>query len=143
MRRKLLGGAAALALIGCAAVATAGQASAQDWRYHRDGWGWGPAGLAAGVVGGAVAAATAPLWAPGYYDGYPRYAYGPGYADDDGPAYGPVGPAPGPGYVQQAPATVIAQAPGDDVAYCEAHFKSYNPASGTYLGYDGLRHACP
>lgn len=30
-----------------------------------------------------------------------------------------------------------------DVAYCSAHFRSYDPASGTYLGYDGFRHSCP
>jgi hypothetical protein len=29
------------------------------------------------------------------------------------------------------------------VAYCSQRFKSYDPASGTYLGYDGLRHPCP
>jgi hypothetical protein len=28
-------------------------------------------------------------------------------------------------------------------AYCFSRFKSYDPASGTYLGYDGLRHPCP
>ena len=34
--------------------------------------------------------------------------------------------------------------PSDDaVAYCSSRFRSYDPASGTYLGYDGLRHACP
>lgn len=34
--------------------------------------------------------------------------------------------------------------PGDDaVAYCSQRFRSYDPASGTYLGYDGLRHPCP
>ena len=27
-------------------------------------------------------------------------------------------------------------------AYCEQRFRSYDPASGTYLGYDGLRHPC-
>ena len=32
---------------------------------------------------------------------------------------------------------------GDSSAYCESRFKSYNPATGTYLGYDGLRHPCP
>lgn len=31
----------------------------------------------------------------------------------------------------------------DAVAYCSQRFKSYDPASGTYLGYDGNRHACP
>jgi hypothetical protein len=29
-----------------------------------------------------------------------------------------------------------------DVAYCEQKYRSYNPAIGTYLGYDGKRHAC-
>lgn len=28
-------------------------------------------------------------------------------------------------------------------AYCERRFRSYESASGTYLGYDGERHACP
>jgi hypothetical protein len=26
---------------------------------------------------------------------------------------------------------------------CSRRFRSYDPASGSYLGYDGLRHACP
>jgi len=46
----------------------------------------------------------------------------------DGPYYG------GPAY---------AYAPGPSVAYCEARFKSYNPATGLYLGYDGSYHPCP
>jgi len=37
-----------------------------------------------------------------------------------------------------------AYGPGDDaVAYCMSRFKSYDPRSGTYLGYDGYRHSCP
>ena len=28
-------------------------------------------------------------------------------------------------------------------AYCEQKYRSYDPASGTYLGYDGDRHPCP
>jgi hypothetical protein len=32
---------------------------------------------------------------------------------------------------------------GDAVNYCMQRFRSYDPASGTYLGYDGLRHPCP
>lgn len=35
------------------------------------------------------------------------------------------------------------QASANEVAYCSRRFKSYDPASGTYLGYDGLRHPCP
>jgi hypothetical protein len=32
---------------------------------------------------------------------------------------------------------------GGDVDYCIRTYKSYNVRTGTYLGYDGLRHACP
>ena len=28
-------------------------------------------------------------------------------------------------------------------AWCQAHFRSFDPASGTYLGFDGARHSCP
>ncbi|WP_162131531.1 BA14K family protein, partial [Bradyrhizobium genomosp. I (2014)] len=28
-------------------------------------------------------------------------------------------------------------------AYCSQRYKSYDPGSGTYLGYDGDRHPCP
>jgi len=99
---------------------------AVQWR--RGGWrggyrrGWGPgigigAGLAAGaIIGGALAAPY--YYGPGYYG--PGYAYGPGYV-----AVEPAGPG------------------GDAVAYCMQRFQSYDPASGTYLGYDGLRHPCP
>ena len=31
---------------------------------------------------------------------------------------------------------------GSDPAYCAQRYRSYDPASGTYLGYDGLRHLC-
>jgi hypothetical protein len=131
MRSKLLGGAAALALTTGAILASVGPASAQHWRgggWRGGGWGggWGwPAAAAAGIVGGAVAAATSPLWAPGYYDYDPGYAYSPyGYN------YGP------------APSMAVAPG-GGNVAYCESRFRSYDPASGTYLGFDGMRHPCP
>jgi len=32
---------------------------------------------------------------------------------------------------------------GDNSTYCASRFRSYDPASGTYLGYDGMRHSCP
>jgi hypothetical protein len=84
------------------------------WGY---GWGWGAgAGFVAGaLIGGALA--------PHYY--YPGPYYGPAY-------YGPA-----PVYAQPV------DPGGDPVAYCMAHFKSYDPHSGTYLGYDGARHPCP
>jgi hypothetical protein len=31
----------------------------------------------------------------------------------------------------------------DAVAYCAQRYRSYDVASGTYLGYDGNRHPCP
>ncbi len=134
MRSKLLGGAAALALTACTVVASVGPASAQHWHGRGyGGFGLG-AGIAAGIIGGAVVAATA----PGYYGGYyPGYAYGPGYGY--GPyAYGNYGYGPPP--VAVAPGPVVA---GGGVAYCESRFRSYDPASGTYLGFDGQRHPCP
>lgn len=41
--------------------------------------------------------------------------------------------------------TAIAErAPGrePDIAFCQAHFKSFDPATATYVGFNGVRHAC-
>jgi hypothetical protein len=86
--------------------------------------------LAAGaIIGGAVAASQ-----PWY--GY-NYDYAPGY---DGYAYSDYGYSD---YGYAAPGGYVAAAPGQDAAYCAQRFRSYDPASGTYLGYDGFRHPCP
>jgi hypothetical protein len=37
----------------------------------------------------------------------------------------------------------VAPVAGADAAWCQAHFRSYNPATGTYLGFDGQYHSCP
>lgn len=100
----------------------------------------------------------------GYYRGGPRYygrpyAYGRPYYGrpygyyrrDRGNALaaGAVGLATGAiigGAIaqSQAQAAPVYVAPNQgSVAYCAQRFKSYDPASGTYLGYDGLRHPCP
>lgn len=99
------------------------------WRGggFRGGRGWFGPGLAAGVIGGLALSAAAP-WNNYYYGS--GYGYGPGYGYD--PGYGP-----GYGY-EAGPA-----AGGNDIAYCQQRFRSYDPASGTYLGYDGARHPCP
>src|SRR3954452_19687601 len=84
--------------------------------HHGGGWGGPAAGFAAGaLVGGALgAAASGPYYAYGYGPGY--YGYDYGYA-------------PG--------AVVVQGSAGGAEAYCEQRFRSYDPASGTYLGYDG------
>ncbi len=76
------------------------------------------------VVGGALAADSY-----AYYGG-PAY-YGPGYYDDQ--------------YSDDSAVVAATPAPGGDdaVAYCMQTYRSYDPASGTYLGNDGLRHPCP
>ncbi len=72
----------------------------------------------------------------GYYG--PGYGYGNGAALIGGLAAGAiVGGAIAAG---QANAAAAAQ---QNVAYCAQRFRSYDPASGTYLGTDGYRHPCP
>jgi len=90
------------------------------WRGGHRG-GWIPGAGAGAVVGGAVANSYA------YYGG-PDYAYAPDYT------YYDAGPD----------ADVVAVVPqGGDGAYCAQRYRSWDPASGTYLGYDGQRHPCP
>jgi len=50
------------------------------------------------------------------------------------PYYAP--PYSGGYYVEQVPVDSA-------VEYCMRRFRSYDPRSGTYLGYDGRRHPCP
>ena len=72
---------------------------------------------------------------PGYSGPPPAgYAGGPPAGPPPGYAGGP--PAGAPGYVGGPP-------PGDPVASCMQRFRSYDPKTGTYLGSDGQRHACP
>jgi hypothetical protein len=94
----------------------------------RRGWGWG---VGAGVVKGVIIGRA--LTAPYYEPYYPR-AYYPG------PAYYPDANYPG----RYRADRIIEDVEEDDVeAYCIQRFRSYAPESGTYLGYDGLRHPCP
>ncbi len=129
-----------------------------DTVQWRRGWrGWAPGVVAGAIVGGAIAA-TQP-WNYGYYGGgpYDAYAYDPGYGYAPGYSYDPgysYGPGPGSSYgpgaaYAYAPGPSYSAAPGPsysaggDESYCRQRFRSYDPASGTYLGYDGLRHSCP
>ena len=71
----------------------------------------------------------------GYRRGYYGYGY-PGAAALGGLAAGAI--------IGGAIANSQAQTRTNDaVAYCSQRFRSYDPASGTYLGYDGNRHPCP
>ncbi len=80
---------------------------------HRHHGGFWP-GVAVGAALGSYA----------YYDGpYPAY-------DDD---Y----------YYDTGPTVAVVPGGADAVTYCEQRFRSYDPASGTYLGFDGQRHPCP
>jgi hypothetical protein len=55
-------------------------------------------------------------------------------------------PSPyGGGPYAYAPGPVTAAAPvtaGGNADHCESRYHSYDPASGTYLGLDGVRHPC-
>jgi BA14K-like protein len=82
-------------------------------QWHRGWHGGGWGYYGGGFAAGAILGGL--LAAPYYYGPGPYYP-APGY-------YGPP--------------------PGDAVAYCMQRFKSYDPRSGTYLGYDGYRHPCP
>jgi BA14K-like protein len=91
------------------------------WR----GGGFGPGFAAGAIIGSGIAANS-------YYGGYgygggPYYGSSYGYYDDDAPDVVEVAPTTG----------------GGDVDYCIRTYKSYNVRTGTYLGYDGQRHACP
>lgn len=88
-----------------------------DFRYHR-GYHRRP-GFAIGVGTGAFAAY------PWGYD--PYYDYGYGYYDDD--------------YIDGDES--YAAVSDADVQYCIQRFRSYDVATRTYLGFDGLRHPCP
>ncbi|MBF9233123.1 BA14K family protein [Microvirga sp. BT350] len=89
-----------------------------------------------GVYGGRYAYGR-PYARGAYYGGYRRYG---GYY-----GYGAAGLAAGAlaaGALASEPLVTGSVAPVG-VNYCAQRFRSYDPASGTYLGYDGLRHPCP
>ncbi|MDQ2080071.1 BA14K family protein [Xanthobacteraceae bacterium Astr-EGSB] len=114
MKTKITAGVMAMALaIGTIAV-SAGDAEAQRWRHHHNRHGGWGWGAGAGFAAGALLGGALAS----------RPYYGSGYYSGEPYAAVP-GPSP------------------SDVDYCSRRFKSYDPASGTYLGYDGNRHPCP
>lgn len=113
-----------------------------EFRGGRDrGFGRGAAFAAGAVATGATIAAGdyGYGYSPDYYGD--QYAYGPDYYDygdsyafDTGPVVAFEQPGP---VVEPAPVGVL------DASYCAQRYRSYDPASGSYLGFDGLRHPCP
>src|SRR5258707_591250 len=96
-------------------------------RHHGHGREFGfAAGLAAGSALG--------YGYGGYYDPYTYFGYYDPYDYNDSYAYDD------PGYDGDSGSVVSS---GADPSYCAQRYKSYDPASGTYLGDDGQRHPCP
>jgi hypothetical protein len=94
--------------------------SIETVQYRR---GWRDGYRRGGIVGDGLGLAGAGIGLAGAIVGgaivgatHP-YGYGPGYA------YAP-------GY-------------GGEVGYCQQRFRSYDPALGTYRGFDGRPHPCP
>jgi len=87
--------------------------------------------------------------APRYYHAQrPGYRYRSGYGWYD-PGSAIIGGAIGGWLWRQfndpppPQVVVVPQEPIRDVAWCMNRYRSYNPSTRTYLGYDGQYHACP
>ena len=51
--------------------------------------------------------------------------------------------APGPVYAYAGPISEVAPVGEPNwISYCSANYHSFDPSTGTYLGYDGSRHYC-
>jgi hypothetical protein len=124
--------------------------------FGRDA-GFAVGAAAAGVATGAAIAAGG--YGGDYGYGYSNPYYGDNYAYDSGYgdnyAYDPNGYGDSYAYdngstfdsglplVTFNQAAPMEQAPAmGDASYCAQRYRSYDPASGTYLGYDGMRHPC-
>lgn len=143
--------------VGATALSSVSPALADDWRRHRHGpppfehrhhrgeaAALGVIGLATGlIVGSAIAESRqndAPVYEPYPVDPY-RHAPPPppDYAGED-PYYYPA--APGRAVVQNRSAGALEPWSPDWHDYCASRYRSFDPSSGTYLGYDGSRHFC-
>ena len=148
MRKSLLTGLAAVA-IGSAALLTEGTAPAAAQVINP--------GLAKAAPAPEVTAVQYRGWRghryygrPYYGPRYGRYYYGrpyyyrhynPGAAAAAGVAGLAAGAIIGGAIASQNAAPPAVR--GDDwLAYCSSKYRSFDPASGTYLGYDGRRHVC-
>jgi hypothetical protein len=111
------------------ALTFTGSAEARHRHHHHggDALAAGAFGFAAGaIIGGALSQ-------PRYYEPAPYY-YEPG----------PVYVQPAPVYVQPAPVYYGRPAPWTDdwYAYCDSRYRSFDPRTGYFVGYDGDYHFC-
>ena len=116
-----------------------GAAEARDrdhWRHGRHhnndaAWAAGAAGLVTGVIVGNAIANT-PRYDDGYYREPPRRVYVE-------PEYRPVRRV-----YRPAPVVVGTFEPWSPewYSFCEDSYRSFNPRTGTFRGYDGLEHFC-
>lgn len=121
-----------------------GQFRGDRGRGYGRGAGFAVGAAAAGIATGAAIAAGDYGYGydPSYYGD--NYAYDPGYygdsyAYDTGATFDTGLPL----VTFDQPAPVVGPvAVAGDASYCAQRYRSYDPASGTYLGYDGLRHPC-
>ena len=105
--------AALTALALAGASVLAATPASAQWRGHHGGYHRGGGGAFAGFAAGALLGGMMASQRPYYYGG---------------------------GYYRGGP---YAYEGGNDVQYCLSRFRSYDPRSGTYMGYDGHRHPCP
>ena len=140
----ILGKTLVISAVAAALTVTSMSAASADeyWHHHnRDGWALGAAGLATGLIVGSAIASQ------------PRYVEpGPVYADPDYDA------PPPPYYYRPPPRRIdverdvsyYAPAPAYGLRpwspawmrYCYDRYRSFDSRSGTYVGYDGMRHFC-
>ena len=107
--------------------------------HHHSGGGFDAFG--AGVFGFAAGAALGSLSqrdyyydeAPAYYYQEPVYSYAPA----------PVYVSPRAYYRQRGVTGSMTGGNGDShFAACDARYRSYDPRSDTFMGYDGMQHRC-
>jgi hypothetical protein len=105
------------------------------WNGNNGAWRGGDRGRGGGFWPGVAAgAAVGALGSYAYYGG-PDYGWGPDYYDD---TYYDNGY-----YDNDGAVAVVPGVAGADSSYCAQRYRSYDPATGTYLGFDGQRHPCP
>jgi BA14K-like protein len=94
--------------------------------------------IAAGAIGvgiatgAAIAYGNSGYYGDSYYDPNDSYAYEDGTTYDTGVPVVTFGEGP----------VVVGETVSGDASSCAQRYRSYDPASGTYLGFDGLRHPC-